>query len=288
MRLTRSLLRFRPVTTKSAESIRARAERRKPSAPVPRRLRRMAAVEETVVNGCRVVRLTPTSGAGGAQLVYLYGGAYVSPMLPTHWTIVSTLIRRSGATVTVPQYGLAPEHTVGEAYALLDGIYDGLVTTPDARVFLVGDSSGGGLALGQAMRLRDAGRPRPAGVILISPWLDVTMSNPKVAALQSRDRMLGRDGLLEAGRWWAGALDPRSPLVSPIFGNLADLPPVHVVQGGWDLLAADAQEVIDKIRAAGGEADMSFYPDAFHVFVGAPWTPEARAALRHIAGLLRD
>jgi len=124
-------------------------------------------------------------------------------------------------------------------------------------------------------------------VILISPWLDATMSNPKVTALEPRDRMLGRAGLVEAGRWWAGPHDPRSPLVSPILDSLANLPPVHTYQGAWDLFAADAEEMTDKIRSAGGDAELHLYPDAFHVFVGAPWTSEARAALRDIASLLR-
>ena len=287
MRLTRSLLRFRPVSTKSADSIRRRAEHRKPSAPVSPGIRRVADVDETVVNGCPVIHLTPKSGAGSSHLVYLYGGAYVLPMLPVHWTIISTLIRQSGVSVTVPQYGLAPEHTVDEAYALLDAVYDGLIARPGMRVFLSGDSSGGALALGQAIRLRDAGRPSPFGVILISPWLDATMSNPKVTALEPRDRMLGRAGLVEAGRWWAGPHDPRSPLVSPILDSLANLPPVHTYQGAWDLFAADAEEMTDKIRSAGGDAELHLYPDAFHVFVGAPWTSEARAALRDIASLLR-
>jgi acetyl esterase/lipase len=288
MRLTRSLLRFRPVSTKSADSIRRRAEHRKPSAQVSPGIRRVADVDETVVNGCPVIHLTPKSGAGGTHLVYLYGGAYVLPMLHVHWTIISTLIRQSGVSVTVPQYGLAPEHTVDEAYALLDAVYDGLIARPGMRVFLSGDSSGGALALGQTIRLRDADRPLPAGVILISPWLDATMSNPKVTALEPLDRMLGRAGLVEAGRWWAGPHDPRSPLVSPIHNSLANLPPVHTYQGAWDLFAADAEEMTDKIRAAGGAAELHLYPDAFHVFVGAPWTSEARAALRDIASLLRD
>lgn len=287
MRLTRSLLRFRPVSTKSAASVRARVQHRKTSAPVTRGLRRIADVDETVVNGRPVMHLTPKSGAGSPRLVYLYGGAYISPMLTVHWTIINTLIRLSGVSVTVPQYGLAPEHTVDDAYELLDAIFDDLVETPGTRVFLAGDSSGGALALGQAIRLRDAGKPPPAGVILISPWLDATMSNPKVSALEPKDRMLGRAGLVEAGRWWAGNHDPRLPLVSPIFGDLASLPPVHICQGAWDLFAADAQDVTEKIRAAGGEADLRLYADAFHVFVGAAWTPEARAALRDIASLLR-
>lgn len=288
MRLTRGLLRFRPVSTKSAASIRHAAAHRKPAAPVSRGIRRVAHVDETMVNGCPVIHLTPKSGAGRSHLVYMYGGAYVRPVLHVHWTIISTLIRQSGAAVTMVQYGLAPEHTVDEAYALLDAVYDGLVETAGARVLLAGDSSGGALALGQAIRLRDAGKPLPAGVILISPWLDATMSNPGVAALEPLDRMLGRAGLVEAGRWWAGRHDPRSPLVSPIFAGLENLPPVHTYQGCWDLFAADARELTDKIHAAGGDAELHLYPDAFHVFVGAPWTPEARAALLDIAGLLRD
>jgi len=288
MALTRFLLRFVPTTTETAQTALRFAQERSSPAGIPGRLRRLATVEESTVNGRRVVRLSPRAPGRdpGAHLIYTHGGCYLYPIQSVHWRILGTLVRDSGVSVTVPLYGLAPEHTAEEAYALLDVLYDEAVARHGDRVFLAGDSAGGGLALGQAVRYRDSGRTAPAGVLLISPWLDATMSNPRVPELARLDHMLAPAGLVAAGTWWAGALDPRSPLVSPLFASLDALPQVTVYQGGRDIFAADATLLCERIATAGGDVRLRFFPGAFHVFPAAPWTPEARDALRDAAAVL--
>lgn len=274
--VTYELLRFRGVSTTSAELALSVATSREPAAPT-RALRRVAEVSERSVNGRTVYDITPANPSG-RHLLYVHGGCYLYPVQTAHWGIIASLVENSGVTVTVPLYGLAPDHTVDEAYALLDDL-------EVEGAWLAGDSAGGGLALGQAMRLRDAGRPA-GGVILISPWVDVTLENPAIPELQKRDRMLATPGLIAAGRLWAGPHDPHSPLVSPLFGDLAGLPPVHVFQGGRDILAADARLLVERIREAGGQAELEFVEKAFHDYPGAPWMPEAQRALRRMAELL--
>ncbi|WP_172582822.1 PPOX class F420-dependent oxidoreductase [Subtercola boreus] len=287
MAVTRLLLRLQPTRTKDASSLVARVSARTPAAPISREILRLATVEELRVGGQRVIRLTPRTGATGAQLVYLHGGAYVYSLVTPHWQILARLIALSGVTVTVPFYGLAPEHSAKDAYELLDEVWADTARRSDGPVFVGGDSAGGALALGLAMRLRDAQQPQPRAVILFSPWLDITLGNPEVPGLAKRDPMLARAGLVTAGQWWADDLDLRSPLVSPLFGDLTGLPPLFVYQGGRDLLAADAQELARKVSAAGGRIELRFYTNAFHVFVGAPWTPEAKRALAHVGSVLR-
>jgi len=282
MAATYALLRLRTPTTVSAESALATA-RSRTAAPVTKKLKRVAHVE---VDG-PLVRLTPKTGASGSHVIYTHGGCYLYPIKTTHWDLLASLVEGSGASITVPLYPLAPDHTMDEAYALLETVYDEAASRYD-RMFLAGDSAGGGLALGQALHYRDTGRPAPAAVILFSPWVDLTMSNPAIPELAKRDRMLAAPGLVAAGQWWAGSHDPRTPLASPLFGELADLPPVHVFQGGYDLLAADTVELVRRIRATGGEANLEFVEKAFHVYVGAPWTPEARASIRRFVGILRS
>jgi monoterpene epsilon-lactone hydrolase len=288
MAATRSLLYLFPRTTRSEQSVRREiAERGTEAAPVPRVLRRVAVVTESVVEGQRVVRITPRRGATGAHLLWTCGGAYVYPALRTHWAYLARLVRASGVTVTVPLYGLTPEHDVDDAVRLLDAVHDGLRAAGADVVHLGGDSAGGALALAQAMRHRDTGRPAAASVLLVSPWLDATLSHPEVPWLADLDPMLGRDGLVAAGAWWAGARDRRDPLVSPLFGDLTGLPPVFAYQGDRDLLVADAKELARGVGRVGGRIQLRLYRGAFHVFVGAPWTREARRATAHLAGVLR-
>ena len=274
--VTYELLRFRPVSTASAQLALATARTRAPAPPTAR-IRRVADVAARTVEGRTVYDVTPKRPSA-TRMLYLPGGCYLYPIQSAHWGIVANLVERSGVSVTVPLYGLAPDHTVDEAYGLLDSL-DG------AGAWLAGDSAGGGLALGHAMRLRDVRSPA-AGVILISPWTDVTLDNPAIAELQRSDRMLATPGLRAAAALWAGSHDPRSPLVSPLFGDLAGLPPVHIFQGGRDVLAADARLLADGIRAAGGDVQLEFVEKAFHDYPGAPWLPEAQRSLRRMAELL--
>jgi RND superfamily putative drug exporter len=283
-----ALLRLLPTATASEESLRRKIAKGLQPAPVSRRLRRIADVEHDTVNGFPVIRLSPKAGEGGTHLIYTHGGAYVFPLISAHWGIIANIIRLTGVSVTVPLYGLAPQHGVAEAYDLLDTVYDEAVGRFGDRVFLAGDSAGGALAVGQAIRARDAGKPAPAGLLLFSPWFDIDLTNPAVAAIEPGDVMLGRAGLVEAGRLWAGEHDHRSPLVSPLFADLSGLPPTHVYQGERDILAPDAELFAKRMTDAGGDTHLHLTPGAFHVFVGAPWTPEARRALADVGRVIRS
>src|SRR5690606_39067597 len=130
------------------------------------------------------------------------------------------------------------------------------------------------------------GRRPVDGILLFSPWLDVTLTNPGIARLERRDPMLSRPMLVQAGRWWAGGRDTRDPLVSPLHGDLTGLPPVTTYIGGRDILLPDAQELDRRIRAVGGTSRLREWASGFHVFMAALTTKEARAAIADAAALL--
>jgi monoterpene epsilon-lactone hydrolase len=258
-----------------------------PPAATPRSITRRFAITETVVRDRPVLTLTPKTGATGQQLVYTHGGAYVGPLLNFHWWILDRATRDTGATVTIPLYHLAPEGDVTDGYTMLRDVYQPLADDHGAgNITLAGDSAGGGLALGQAITYRDDGIGMPRQVILLSPWLDITMSNPVIAALQPHDPMLDAAALVDLGKLWARDRDPRGPQLSPLFADLANLPPVHIVQGGNDVFAADAQLLAQRLADAGNNGTNTFAPAGFHVYPAAFWTPEGRAALSAINSLL--
>lgn len=254
-------------------------------APVPARLERRYEVDRSETDGMSTITLAPCERPSALRLIYLHGGAYVNPLVGPHWAIIDQLLHRTGATITVPSYPLAPEYAAAEAFPKLRALIDEL-QADDSAVSIAGDSAGAGLALSLAIQLRNAGARRPASLVLFSPWLDVTMSNPAIAALEARDPMLSRSQLEVAGRQWAADLSTRDPRISPIYDTLEDLPPTYLYQGGQDLLLPDAKRFTAKARQAGSHVELRLYPDAFHVFVGAPFTPEARRALTHAAFVL--
>ena len=257
-------------------------------ARLPADLRRTHAAERTEVAGRPVLRLSPRAGADGTHLVYLHGGAFVNPLLPAHWWIVRELVQRTGTTVTVPLYRLAPEGDADEGYDFLAAAWADLTGRARAeRIVVAGDSAGGNLAIGLAMALRDAGERVPDHVVGFSPALDLTATHPAVRELDPHDPMLSADEVVPLCQAWAGGRSLTDPLVSPLYGDAAGLPPVHLVQGGRDILAADALAFARELARAGNPGRLIYEPGAFHVYVGAWWTPEARRAIRHVRSLLR-
>jgi monoterpene epsilon-lactone hydrolase len=257
-------------------------------APIPRSLQNRYEVSRSMVAGNPVITLTPHRHSNGGQLIYTHGGGYVWPLVSAHWMLLAQATRDTGVTITVPLYRLAPESGVDAAYAMLLKVYTELAERAGAsNITLAGDSAGGGLALGQAITYRDGGLAAPKQVILFSPWVDVTMTHPALPSLESVDPMLRTRRLVVAGELWAGDIDIRDPRISPLQADLHSLPPVHVYQGGRDILVADAHVLAHRLREAGNQGSFELAHAGFHVYVGAVWTPESRTALAQVRGLLR-
>ncbi|GGR06462.1 alpha/beta hydrolase fold domain-containing protein [Deinococcus ruber] len=257
------------------------------AAPLPASLRALCTVEESQIQGCRVIHLTPLSASAGVHLLYLHGGSYVDELLRNHWELIEALIKATGARVTVPLYPLAPEHTSVAAFALLDEVYRTLlITTPAEQVVLCGDSAGGGLALAQAMRLRDAGRSQPGRIVLFAPWLDLTLSDPAIRAAEPHDLILRVDALKLCGSWWAADQDARQPALSPLYGDLQNLPPIDVFIGTDDLFIVDARSFHRRAHDAGADVRLHETPGGFHVFMVASVLPESQEVYRQVARIL--
>ncbi len=234
-----------------------------------------------VVNGFVVQRIEPVGGVREAgAVVYLHGGAYVNEIVKQHWTLVADLANATGRVVHVPIYGLAPDHHALEArdlgLAVLAQVDADLVMDP-GPVHLVGDSAGGGLALILAQARRDAGLRAADGVVVMAPWLDVSMSNPEVDALEPHDPWLTRAGLRPVAAAWAGDLAQTDPRVSPLFGTFEKLPPLDVFVGTRDISLCDSRRLVDLVRAAGGVAGLHESVGSPHVHPLLP-TREGRAA----------
>jgi triacylglycerol lipase len=176
----------------------------------------------------------------GKYVVALPGGAYVVQPTFLHWFAYAAIARDTGATVVVPIYPLAKK-SEGRAETVIPVMAD-LISAQIAQygassVNVYGDSAGGGMALAAAQLLVERGAAIPSHMVLISPWLDVTMSNPAIASID--DPVLDPVVLKGTGSLWAGDLDPTDPLVSPLYGSLVGLPPTALYAGSRDVLSPD-------------------------------------------------
>lgn len=253
-----------------------RSQRAGPARP-PERMAKRLGIKEQSIAGTDCFRTRISSAASTPRAVlYLHGGAYVFEMIAPQWTIVAALAEKTGAEVVAPRYPLAPDGTVLEGLDAVERVYHDLVGRFGAhRVALAGDSAGGGLALALAQRLRDGGEPSPAALLLLFPWLDVALSAPEQVEAEARDPTLSSALLREAGRLWAGALPLTDPRPSPLFGDLANLPPTLAQVGDDDLLAADAR----RLARLSDDVILEEYDRMFHGWSCAP-IPEGRLALK--------
>jgi len=256
-------------------------------APVPAAVRRRCLIRREQRGGRPVVRLLPRPRAPHGTLVFLHGGGFAQPISAGHWRLAERVVRKAGLQVVVPLYALAPEGTARTAVSFTQQqLIDICSERGSGAVSLAGDSAGAGLALASA--LSDDLPDRLRQVLLLSPWVDLTMSNPAIAALAPYDVILNPGELAVWARAWAGALPLDDPRVSPLHGDLRGLPPVHIVTGGRDVLMPDALRLHRKLRAAGNGGSLLYAPDANHAvgLMGAV-VPEGRRAWQWIAHLLQ-
>ncbi|TDD15491.1 alpha/beta hydrolase [Nonomuraea diastatica] len=251
----------------------------------PDRLFRSLGVERIDERGCLCYRISPRRDTGSADVFYLHGGGYSREITGTHWSLVAKLAERFGCTVTVPIYPLVPAADATEVLSLLLQAYTGLRVTGRRRV-VMGDSAGGGMAMGLAQLLRADHLPGPDRLVLLCPHLDCTMSNPGGLALERYDPIVSVFGIAEACKMYAGALDLDDPLVSPINADLTGLSPITLFTGTREVLYPDCRLFRDRARRAGVELDYHEYPGMFHGWMLLP-IREARPVLDHLGSLLR-
>ncbi|MGO4329423.1 alpha/beta hydrolase [Cupriavidus sp. 2TAF22] len=229
-----------------------------------------------------VYTVRPRGAGSGRRILYLHGGGYVFDIVSQHWEFVGKLVDELGATVIVPIYPLAPEHTHREVFAGLMPLYERLVHGHDpAGLTVMGDSAGGGMALALAQLARDAGLALPGRLVLLSPFLDAGGSNPGIDAIEPLDLMLSRPGGIECGRVYAGDDPVTLAQVSPINGSLQGLPPTTLFIGTHDILLPDCRLFRELARQQGLPLRYFEYEGMFHVWMLLPM-PEADAAFAQI------
>ena len=221
-------------------------------------------------------------------ILYLHGGGYTLGSPNTHKSLSTHLAVAARCKVLVPDYRLAPEHPYPAALEDAVSAYRALLERfPAGQLAIGGDSAGGGLALCTALALRKAGLPPPAALLLISPWTDMTLSGETVNTLDSVDPMLGRVWLSRAAEAYRGGLAPSDPQLSPLFANLAGLPPILIQVGEDEILLDDSRRLAERAKAARVDVALEVEAGYWHDFqVHAGVLDASDAAIARIAGFL--
>ncbi len=175
-------------------------------------------------------------------IIYVPGGAYLNNPLKYHWKIINRLSGETNNPVIMPIYLKVPNYTCEEAYAAMTDFYLDVASREGVeKIILVGDSSGGAMSLVLAQLIRDnyPNALQPEELILIAPWMDVSMENEEILKIEPDDCMLGLFGTVDIGKQWAGDKDVHDPMVSPIYGTFHHLGRITLFIGTRDMLYPD-------------------------------------------------
>ena len=120
-------------------------------------------------------------------ILYFHGGSYVAEATDNHWTFLENIVRDTGYTVIMPDYPLTPKYNYKDVYNMVEPLYKELIKKiGNDNVIIMGDSAGGGLALGLYEKIANQNIELPTKTILISPWLDVRLENENIKEIEKR------------------------------------------------------------------------------------------------------
>ena len=234
--------------------------------------------------------ISPANAPLDKAILYFHGGGFRLGSVASHRDLIAQIAFASGCRVLAINYRLAPEHRFPAALddALL--AYGWMLDRglkPDNIVF-AGDSAGGNLVLAAMLALRERGLPLPVSAVLMSPWTDLAATGASYVSRAEADPIHQRSMiLLLAKNYLGGQGDPYDPLVSPLYADLAGLPPLLIQVGDRETVLDDSVMFADLARAAGVDVSLEVWDGMIHVFqmFGAE-LPEAHQAIASIAGFL--
>ena len=202
-------------------------------------------------------------------ILYFHGGAYVAEATTLHWDFLEKLANDTKSTIVMPDYPLTPKYTYKDVFNMVEPLYKEIISKVDVKnLVMMGDSAGGGITLALAEKISQNNIQLPSKTILISPWLDVTLTNEKIKEVQKNDKDLNKEKLLIAGISYARDEEGmKSYLVNPINGPLSKLKNVIIYTGTYDILNLDTHLLQEKAKKEGIDIQIKEYEQAPHIWI---------------------
>lgn len=246
--------------------------------------------ERATIAGIPVIHARPPQAERNGTLIYVHGGAYALGSAWGYRGLAAQLAAAAGMVVLLPDYSRAPEAQYPIALDELVAVYTQLLENGlDPKTTVVaGDSAGGGLALALGIALRDRGVALPAALGLICPWadlaIDVEQTRPAL-----RDPLILPSMAFEWAPRYVGSCDPRLPGISPVYGDMAGLPPIVMQTAGDDPISVDAGKIETACATAKTTLDHRRFDGMWHDFhLQVGLLPEARLAVTDLGAKLRN
>jgi len=247
-------------------------------------------VTEVTAGGVPAHWLTAPGAEADQVLLFLHGGGFEFGSVRSDGELAARLGRASGMRVLFLEYRLAPEHpfpaAIDDVLAAWRWLRAGQGLSA-ASMAVAGDSAGGGLAVALLVALRDAGQALPAAAVLMSPTVDLTSSGASMTERADQDPISTPVMLRQFASDYLAGANPETPLASPLFADLAGLPPLLIQVGTADLLLSDSERLATAAAQAGADVTLQIGEGLPHVYPLMLGTPEAAQATEQTGKFLR-
>lgn len=220
-------------------------------------------------------------------VIYFHGGGYRMGSAAAFAGYCSHLAATAGIRVIAVDYRLAPEAPFPAAFDDALAVYRAVIDTYAGRIFVAGDSAGGGLGAALLLEAARRGWRPPAGGILLSPWLDMTITAPSFSDCAATDGLWSATAAFDAAQMYLGGTDPGDDRVSPLFGDWRGQPPLLIQASGAEVLRDDSRRLAARAREAGVDVEHLEMPGQAHVWhYGFGSNPAADEAFASISGFI--
>ena len=223
-------------------------------------------------------------------VLYLHGGGYLFGSPKTHRQVLIAMAKAFQAPVYGLDYRLAPEHPFPAAVEDAAKAYEWmLIRHPEAAIVLAGDSAGAGLAIATAVGVRDGGMRQPKAIVAFSPYSDLAVTGASVEANAKSCAMFTPRGVREAAAMYLAGANARDPRASPLYADLAGLPPMLLFASRHEILRDDTLRLAERASAAGVKVELVVRDRLPHVWpVFVTLLPEARDAFATVTAFARQ
>lgn len=221
-------------------------------------------------------------------IFYIHGGGYVASPLSFHYKAVDKIAKKTNAKVIFPIYPKVPRASYKDAFPKILNLYKKLLdeVKTSKQIILMGDSAGGGLALGLSLLLKEENIPQPSNIILLSPWLDISNKNIKIKEIKKYDPTLSQAELKVYADLWSENVY-ENQLVSPIIGDPHNLGKISIFSGTHEIFYPDILDYHETLVSNKIEHNFFLEPRMNHVYVLFP-IPEAKKAIKQIIEIIND
>jgi acetyl esterase/lipase len=246
-------------------------------------------IRNDTIEGMKAAWHIPDGADASKIILYVHGGGYVSGSCSDHRAFLASFVKRLGITALIFEYRLAPEHPFPAALDDSVTMYRWLLSSGyrASLIVIAGESAGGGLTLATLLALKEQQLPMPAAAVAISPWADLTCSGESYRT-KHRVSAAPLNSWFVFSKHYAGAINPANPLISPLFGDLAGLPPLLINSGDADELYDDGERFYRKALEAGVEVTFRQGRGQLHCYpFFAPMFREATEAMDEICDFIK-